>query len=64
MTRNISSIDRIIRVILGLALTIGFFLQPEAAYRWLYLAGPVLLVTAGLNFCPIYRILGLSTFRK
>ena len=61
---NISSPDRMLRAILGLVLL-------QLAYFWLAgpwqiaagIAGGVLIVTAAMRFCPIYRICKLSTAR-
>lgn len=62
MSKNVGSIDRIVRVVLGLVLAGLFFYQPDAGYRWYALiVGLVLIGTAGMSFCPIYRILGMST---
>jgi hypothetical protein len=59
---NVNTPDRIIRAIAGVLLL-------QAAYFWLagteqlvaYAAGAVMLATALLRFCPIYRIFGIST---
>jgi hypothetical protein len=59
--RNVGSIDRAIRVIVGLALIAGFFLNPEASYRWLYLIGIVPLATGLLGTCGLYTVLGFNT---
>ena len=58
---NVGSLDRIIRVVLGVALLAAFFIYPDAAYRWLFLIGIVPLATGLMSSCPIYSILGLST---
>jgi len=58
---NVGGIDRILRIIVGLALLAGFFLNADATYRWLYLIGIVPLVTGLMRSCPLYSILGLST---
>lgn len=60
---NVGTADRIIRVVLGLALILGFFLNPEAGWRWLYLIGIVPLVTGLVGSCPVYSLLGISTCR-
>ena len=60
MSINVGSIDRVVRVVLGLALLSTFFLL-EGPLRWLALAGLVLLLTAAFSFCPLYRVLGLNT---
>lgn len=60
MLKNVGSSDRIIRVILGVAIIIvGIALQ-----SWWGLIGLVPLLTAGLSFCPLYAVLGLSTHKK
>lgn len=60
MTRTIGSIDRIIRLVLGLGLVgVGVF-----AETWWGLIGLVPLLTGLLNWCPLYSLFGLSTFRS
>jgi hypothetical protein len=60
MNTNVGSIDRVVRVVLGLALLSAFFLL-AGPLRWLALAGLVLLLTAAFSFCPLYRVLGINT---
>jgi len=59
--RNEGTIDRALRVILGLALIAGYFMNGGGAYSWLYLLGIVPLVTGLIGSCPLYTILGLNT---
>ncbi len=64
MTRNIGTIDRILRIIVGLAL-IGFvFYAPQTPYaawaNWGWI-GVVPLATAVLGWCPPYSLLGINT---
>lgn len=61
MKTNIGTIDRILRVVVGLGLILGYFLNPGGAYSWLYMIGIVPLVTALIGNCPLYAILGVST---
>ncbi|MGR3698772.1 MAG: YgaP family membrane protein [Roseovarius sp.] len=61
LKKNVGSIDRTLRILLGLALLLGFVLNREGAYSWLYLIGVVPLVTGLMSSCPLYSILGLST---
>ena len=61
LKKNVGSIDRALRVLLGLALLAGFVLNRDSAYSWLYLIGVVPLVTGLMSSCPLYTILGLST---
>ena len=58
---NVGTIDRIVRIVVGLALLAGFFLNPEASLRWLYLIGLVPLATGLFSTCPLYRLIGVST---
>ena len=61
LKKNVGNIDRILRVVLGLALIAGFFLNRDGAYSWLYLIGIVPLVTGLMGSCPAYSLFGLST---
>jgi hypothetical protein len=58
---NVGGIDRILRIVVGLALLAGFFLNADASMRWLYLIGIVPLATGLMQTCPLYTILGLNT---
>ena len=58
---NVGGIDRILRIVVGLALLAGFFLNADASMRWLYLIGIVPLATGLMSTCPLYTILGLNT---
>src|SRR5690554_4671934 len=60
-TTNEGTIDRVIRVIVGLALLAAFFMYPDAGWRWFALLGLVPLLTGLIGTCPIYRLLGIST---
>ncbi len=58
MTANVGGIDRILRVIVGLAL-IALALTGTVG-AWGYI-GVVPLLTALVGFCPAYTLLGLNT---
>ena len=60
MTTNVGSLDRILRVVLGLAL-LAFAVFSGYPYAWLGYIGIVPLATAALGTCPLYSILGMST---
>lgn len=60
-SKNVGKIDRIMRIIVGIALLAGFVLNADASYRWLYLIGIVPLATGLINSCPLYSIFGIST---
>ena len=61
MTRNIGSIDRWFRTLLGLALLALVFYGPKTAWGWL---GLIPLATALFSFCPLYGMLGISSCRR
>ena len=63
MTRNVGGIDRILRIIVGLAL-IAFALGvigKGSSYAWHGWIGVVPILTAVFGFCPIYPLLGMNT---
>lgn len=61
MTTNVGSIDRVLRIILGLALLWYALLAPASGYNWIGWVGVVPLLTALVGNCPLYSILGVST---
>ena len=63
MTTNESSIDRIIRLVIGIAALVGAFAVGFGSVGGIILAvvGVVMLVTAAVGFCPLYRVFGIST---
>lgn len=63
MPRNESSLDRTLRIVAGLVL-IGlwpFGVVNGAFAVALVVVGAVLLITGAVGFCPLYRLLGIST---
>ncbi|MBU2888484.1 YgaP family membrane protein [Celeribacter halophilus] len=64
MKKNVGNLDRILRIVVGLALLLGFFLNPGASLRWLYLIGIIPLVTGLMSSCPLYSIFGINTCKK
>lgn len=61
LAKNVGGIDRILRIVVGLALILGFFLNADASMRWLYLIGIVPLATGLMQTCPLYSLIGLNT---
>jgi hypothetical protein len=64
--KNVSGVDRIIRVVIAIAAFIGAFAVGfGSAWAWvLVVIGAIMLVTAAIGFCPLYRIFGLSTAKQ
>ncbi|WP_372612173.1 DUF2892 domain-containing protein [Aquicoccus sp.] len=60
MTRNIGNIERILRIVIGAALVLGFFVS-SGTYSWLYLLGLIPLATGLIGWCPPYALLGINT---
>lgn len=60
---NVGSVDRVVRVVAGLALIayaipLGF---PVTGWNWLGWIGVIPIITALVGTCPAYSILGVST---
>lgn len=61
MTSNISSIDRFFRILVGALLVEAGYFWLAAPSSWLaYAVAAILIVTALLRFCPLYRMIGLG----
>lgn len=58
MTRNEGTIDRALRIILGLVLLSLIFVGPQSLWG---LVGLIPLATGLLGWCPLYQLLGFST---
>ncbi len=56
--KNEGTLDRVIRVVLGLALLSLTFVGPATPWG---LVGIVPLLTGTVGFCPLYRLFGLDT---
>ena len=63
MKKNIGQTDRIIRFVLGAVLMALRFLGTLSGTAGLIalIAGIVLIVTAFINFCPIWALLKINT---
>ena len=60
MKINVGSIDRAVRVVLGLVLIALFFIL-DGDLRYIGLIGIIPLATAAMRSCPLYSVLGMST---
>lgn len=58
MTANVGTIDRYVRIVVGLALLVLVFVGPKTPWG---LLGLIPLVTGLARFCPAYRAAGLNT---
>ena len=57
-SKNEGTIDRALRVLLGLGLLSLVFVGPQTAWGWI---GVVPLVTGLIGSCPVYSIFGINT---
>ncbi len=63
MTMNVGAIDRVVRIVVGLAL-IAFalgYIAPGTSWAWVGWIGVVPLLTAVFGTCPLYSMIGCST---
>lgn len=60
MTTNVGNVDKVIRIVLGLAIIVIGYLNES----WWGLVGLVPIVTAFLGYCPAYSLIGVSTKSK
>jgi hypothetical protein len=58
MSRNEGSVDRVLRVIVGLILLSLVFVGPQTLWG---LIGLVPLTTGLIGRCPVYYVLGITT---
>lgn len=62
MTVNVGTIDRILRAVAGIVLlALGLMSFSGGLQIGAIIVGIVLLATAGMRFCPAYRLLGVKT---
>ena len=63
MKKNVGTGDRFLRVMIGvIALIVGLSGLLEGTLKWLALGiGGVMILTASLQFCPLYTLLGINT---
>lgn len=58
MKSNVGGIDRVLRIVIGLALIGLAATGTVGVWGWI---GVVPLLTAALGFCPLYTVLGFSS---
>ena len=60
MKKNVGSADKILRIIIGIGIIgAGVYYQ-----SWWGAIGALPILTAVVNFCPAYTLLGLSTKKE
>ena len=65
MGKNESGTDRVIRVIIAIAaVVVAAIVGFGSVLSWVLLAvAAIMLITAAVGFCPLYRVFGISTCR-
>ena len=61
MQHNTGTADRIARVVLAIAFAVGGALAGGTLGIILFVLAAVMLVTAAVGFCPLYRLVGVDT---
>ncbi|WP_431299769.1 YgaP family membrane protein [Tabrizicola sp. BL-A-41-H6] len=61
-TTNEGTVDRVLRVAVGLALLVWFYVdQGQGFWHYAKLIGVVPILTGLVGWCPLYTVLGIST---
>jgi Protein of unknown function (DUF2892) len=58
---NVGPVDRVVRIAIGLALMACVFVGPQTPFGWL---GILPILSAVMGYCGLYRILGISTYKR
>ena len=56
--KNEGTVDRIVRIVFGLAILSLVFIGPQTVWGWV---GLIPVITGFLGICPLYRVLGMNT---
>ncbi|MDD3446295.1 MAG: DUF2892 domain-containing protein [Zavarzinia sp.] len=60
MEKNVGTVDRVVRLVIAVALlSLLFILEGNA--KWFGLIGLVPLFTGGTAWCPLYTLFGIRT---
>jgi hypothetical protein len=59
MKKNVGGVDRLIRIVLGVALLASGIMY----HSWWGAIAIIPFATALINFCPLYTVLGIKTCR-
>jgi len=59
--KNEHTVERVLRVLVGIGLLGLVFFGPKTAWGWI---GVLLLVTGLVGSCPAYTLFGISTCRR
>ena len=60
MDANVGTVDKVVRVIIGLVLLALLFVL-DGGIRWIGLIGLVPILTALFGYCPLYTLFKINT---
>lgn len=60
MKSNVGALDQVVRICVGFIL-VTWLLVVQTPARWWGLVGLIALWTGWMSFCPLYRMLGISS---
>jgi hypothetical protein len=65
MGKNTNGVDRIVRIVIAIAAVVGAAaLGFGTVGAWILLVvAAIMVVTAAVGFCPLYRLFGISSNR-
>jgi hypothetical protein len=61
MIKNMGTVDRTLRIIVGVVLILLVFVGPQTPWGWI---GLILLLTGLVSWCPAYFPFKFSTIKK
>jgi len=66
MKKNIGSVDKFVRIIIAAIIMALYYFGyiSDTLAMVLLIIGIILLLTSLINFCPIYKIIGVNTYKK
>lgn len=66
MKTNMSTADKFIRVLIGIAIAILYYLEIISGTTAIVILGVgiILLITSLVSYCPLYAIFGIKTCKK
>ena len=66
MKKNMGALDKSLRVLIAIVIALLFYLDAiEGTLAYVLMAFAIIfLITSFINFCPLYKILGINTNRR
>jgi len=66
MVKNMSSFDRMIRILIALIVVYLYFIDyiTGTAAIFLLVLSAIFAITSFINFCPLYKMCGINTYHK